>query len=128
MVSKLPDTLAEQLTADTLSLRHGHKETAHHHTKTIVDSLNGENNAERIELEIGGYVRVPTSEHEWIVVETMLEAQSATPGPNTEYIMYVELVNKVGNIEVSLDIDPSRGEIHNLQVSHNTLGNTFGGV
>ena len=129
MASRLPETLAEQLAVDKLTLRHGLKENANHHAKTIVDSLNGENDAERVELEIGGYVRVPTSEYEWIVVEAMMEPEHGSmPGPDTNYVMYVELVNKQGNMEVSLDIDASCGEIYNLQVSHmNNLGHTLAG-
>jgi hypothetical protein len=129
MNNRLPEAIAEHLEVDELSFRHGHRENVSHHAKTILDSLNGENGHEKIELEVGGHVRVPTSEYDWIVVECVMERDTGPPVESgSEYVMYVELVNKAGNMEVSLDIEPTRGEVYNLQVSHmNNLGNTIVG-
>lgn len=129
MDNRLPEQIAEQLEVDELSFRHGHRGNVSHHAKTILDSLNGENDHEKIELEVGGHVRVPTSEYDWIVVEWVMEQQNGPPvEAGSQYVMYVELVNKAGNMEVSLDIEPTRGEVYNLQVSHmNNLGTTITG-
>ena len=117
MVSKLPDAISEHLTVDKLSLRHGRKESSRHALKTVVDSLNGENDAERIELEIGGYVQVSTSKYKWVVTDVMMESQGAMHYSEMDYVLYVELINKAGDLEVSLDIDPSNGEIYNLEIA-----------
>lgn len=113
---KLPELTEDILGVDELYLPESHHKGAsrkHYFAKRIVDDLNGESKSERVELSIGGYVKVSNSEFEWVDVESRMESV----GEEDATAFHVAMITKDG-MEVSFSVMAHTGEIREMNIMH----------
>lgn len=110
-MTRLPETVANLIGPEKLRFRDGYGNDI---ARDVLDSLNGESQIERVELNVGGHVRISLSEYQWIVADAMSEKVAL----EDRHTVHVELVNAEGTLEVRLEIEPERGEVHQLEISH----------
>lgn len=79
----------------------------------LIESINGEEDSEKIDLQVGGYVKIFLSEREWMVSH----AQTEYVDPEDRVVLYVDLVDARSNTEVTLEVDTSSGVVSQLEVA-----------
>lgn len=114
-MSRLPYHIQEALEVEELYLPTRNEKNPV--INEIVASINGVSDEERVELNVGGYVRIPMLDHEWLMVESVMERRGSDDVP----VFYAELINRAGDMEVSLDANPMTGEITNISVQHRSM-------